>query len=249
MRTENRKFNEMREIKLELGYLKHHEGSVMITMGNTKVLAVTTSEPKVPPHRYEIGGWLSAEYNMLPGATKQRKPRAIQKLKNDGRTVEISRLIGRCLRQAVDIDALGQRTLNIDCDVISADGGTRSAAITAGYIATVLHVAELLKSNQIKMKTMEDIIIRPVAAISLGLVKNTILCDLDYEEDSKAQMDLNLIGTLKNDIIELQCTAEEKPVSQTTVNEIITLGQSAIEQILAIQKRALMSKGIFLHHE
>jgi ribonuclease PH len=248
MRLNNRPNNEIRPISFELGFLKHHKSSVLMSLGETKVLAVVSSENRVPAHRYEIGGWLSAEYNMMPGATFPRKPRAISKLRNDGRSVEISRLIGRSLRQAVDINAIGPRTLSIDCDVISADAGTRSACITAGYMALVLHVAELLKSNQIKMKTMEDIILRPVAAVSLGVINDQILCDLDYQEDFKADTDCNLVASNNNQIIEFQSTAEQKPLNQNLLVEMLGVGQHAITQLLDLQKKTLLKAGIVLHH-
>lgn len=248
MRKDGRSHEQLRPINIEIGYLKHHPGSVMISTGNTKVLAVATSEPKVPHHRFEIGGWLSAEYNMLPGSTLQRKPRAISKLKNDGRTVEISRLIGRSLRQALDLEALGQRSLTIDCDVIEADAGTRSAAITGAYLATCAHIAHLLKSGQIKMKTMEDIILRPVAAISLGLIKDQVLLDLTYEEDVKADADCNLVGSSNGQIIEMQCSAENKPFSKEQIDQIYQLGQKALIEIMEIQKKELLKQcGIMFH--
>lgn len=248
MRADGRKNSELRPIKLEIGYLKHHEGSVMISVGDTKVLALVTSEARVPHHRFEVGGWLSAEYNMMPGSTGQRKARAIAKLKNDGRSVEISRLIGRAIRQAVNLDALGQRTLIVDCDVIQADAGTRCAAITAAYVATCAHVASLLKAGQIKMSTMEDIITRPVAAISLGVVKNEVLLDLNYQEDISAQVDCNLIGSTNGDIIEFQCTAEQKPMSKDHLDQIYELGQKALAEIIAVQHRELLKQcGIIFH--
>lgn len=248
MRHNNRQNTELRPISVELGYLKHHKSSVMMSLGDTKVLVVVSSENRVPAHRYEIGGWISAEYNMMPGATYPRKARAITKLRNDGRSVEISRLIGRSLRQAIDINALGQRTLTLDCDVISADAGTRSACITAGYMALVLHIADLLKTNQIKMKTMEDIIIRPVASISLGIINDEILCDLDYQEDIKADTDCNLVASNNGQIIELQSSSEQKPLNQELLIKVLSTGQVAINQLLDLQKRALLRQGIILHH-
>ncbi len=248
MRADGRKISDLRPIRLEIGYLKHHEGSVMITAGDTKILALVTSENRVPHHRYEVGGWLSAEYNMLPGATNQRKPRPIVKLKNDGRSVEISRLIGRSIRQAVNLDALGQRTLLIDCDVIQADAGTRCAAITAAYVATCAHVASLLKTGQLKMTTMEDIIRRPIAAISLGIRKGEVLVDLTYEEDVAAETDCNLVGSTNGEIIEFQCTAEQKPMTKNHIDQIYELGQKALNQIIEIQNRELLRQcGIILH--
>lgn len=249
MRADGRKNSELRPMKFEIGYLKHHEGSVMISVGNTKVLALVTSESRVPHHRFEVGGWLSAEYNMMPGATAQRKPRPITKLKNDGRSVEISRLIGRAIRQAINLDALGQRTLLIDCDVIEADAGTRCAAITAAYVAVCAHVASLLKTGQIRMTTMEDIIVRPIAAVSLGVFKNEVMLDLTYNEDVAAETDCNLVGSNGGQIIELQCTAEQKPLTKPQLDQIFDLGQNALSQIIEMQKKELLRQcGIMLHH-
>lgn len=248
MRNDGRTNDQLRPLKFEIGYLKHHPGSVMVTMGDTKVLALATSEARVPHHRLDVGGWLSAEYNMMPGSTAQRKARAIAKLKNDGRSVEISRLIGRSIRQAVNLDALGQRSLLIDCDVIQADAGTRSAAITGAYLATCAHVASLIKTGQLKMKTMEDIIVRPVAAVSLGIIDNQVLLDLNYQEDVKADTDCNLVGSSNNQIIELQCSAEQKPMSKAHVDAIYELGQRALSEIIALQSKELLRQcGIMFH--
>jgi ribonuclease PH len=195
-----------------------------------------------------VGGWLSAEYNMLPGATNQRKPRPIAKLRNDGRSVEISRLIGRSIRQAINLDVLGQRTLLVDCDVIQADAGTRCAAITSAYVATCAHVASLLKSGQIKMSTMEDIIVRPIAAISLGVLKNVVMVDLTYQEDIAAETDCNLVGSTDGQIIEFQCTAEQRPLTKNHLDQIYDLGQKALSHIIEIQHRELLKQcGIIIH--
>ncbi len=240
MRIDGRNNDQLRPLKFEIGYLKHHPGSVMVTMGDTKVLALATSEARVPHHRLDVGGWLSAEYNMLPGSTAQRKPRAIAKLKNDGRSVEISRLIGRSLRQAINLDALGQRSLLIDCDVVQADAGTRSAAITGAYLATCAHIASLLKTGQIKMKMMEDIILRPIAAVSLGILNEQVLLDLNYQEDVKADTDCNLVGSTNGQIIELQCSAEQRPMSKAQIDQIYDAGQKALNEIIALQTKELM---------
>ena len=248
MRADGRKNNELRPLSFEIGYLKQHEGSVMVTAGNTKVLCVVTSENRVPPHRLDIGGWLSAEYDMLPGSTDQRKPRAITKLRNDGRSVEISRLIGRSLRQAVNLEAIGQRTLTIDCDVISADAGTRCASICGAYVALCAHVASLLKKSQIKMCTMEDIILRPIAAVSLGVLKQDVLLDLTYQEDVRADADCNLVGTHNGELVEMQCTAELKPMSKDHIVKVYELGQEAIQTIIHKQHQELLKQcGILFH--
>ncbi len=242
MRIDGRKNDELRPVKIEIGYLKHHEGSALISVGDTKVLAVVTSEMRVPHHRFEVGGWLSAEYNMLPGSTAQRKPRPIAKLKNDGRSVEISRLIGRSIRQAVNLDALGQRTLLIDCDVIQADAGTRCASITGAYVALCAHVAALIKSGQLKMTTMEDIIVRPVAAVSLGLCKGDVLLDLNYQEDIAATTDCNVIGSSGGQLIDFQCTAEQKPFAKADIEKIYAMGEQAIAKLIDIQHHELFKQ-------
>lgn len=248
MRADGRKSNELRPLKFEVGYLKHHEGSVLVTAGNTKILVLVSSEARVPHHRFEVGGWISAEYNMLPGATNQRKPRPIAKLKNDGRSVEISRLIGRSIRQAVNLDALGQRTLLIDCDVIEADAGTRCAAITGAYVALCAHVASLLKNGAMKMATMEDVVVRPIAAVSLGIVKNQVMTDLTYEEDVAAQTDCNLVGSTGGQIIEFQATAEKNPMTKDQLDQIYDLGQKSIASIIDQQHNALLKQcGIMFH--
>lgn len=249
MRADGRKLHELRPLKFEIGYIKYHPGSVLVHAGDTKVLVVVTSEARVPHHRMDIGGWLSAEYNMLPAATNQRNQRPISKLRNDGRSIEISRLIGRSLRQALNLNALGQRTLTIDCDVIQADAGTRCAAITGAYVAAAAHVASLIKSNQLKMVMMEDIIQRPIAAISLGILKDQVMVDLTYQEDVSADTDCNLIGSLNGQIVEFQCTAEQKPMTKAHLDQIYELGQQALKELLDMQKRELLKQcGIVLHH-
>jgi len=181
-------------------------------------------------------------------ATNQRKPRPITKLKNDGRSVEISRLIGRSIRQAVNLDALGQRTLLIDCDVIQADAGTRCAAITGAYVAICAHVASLIKSGQLKMTTMEDVITRPIAAVSVGIKKGEILVDLTYDEDVAADTDCNLVGSTDGQIIEFQCTAEQKPMTKGHLDQIFDIGQKAIGHIIELQNRELLKQcGVMLH--
>jgi ribonuclease PH len=249
MRNDGRQNHQLRPLKFEIGYIKHHPGSVLVSAGDTKVLVVATSENRVPPHRIDVGGWLSAEYNMLPGATNQRNIRPISKLRNDGRSVEISRLIGRAIRQGLNLTALGQRTLTIDCDVLQADAGTRCAAITGAYVAACAHVAHLIKSNQLKMLMLEDIITRPIAAISLGIIKDQVLLDLNYQEDVAADTDCNVVGSSQGQIIEFQCTAEQKPMSKAQLDQIYDVGQSALTQIIDMQKKELLKQaGIIIHH-
>jgi ribonuclease PH len=248
MRADGRKNTELRPIQFEIGYLKNHPGSVLVSVGDTKIIVLVTSEQRVPHHRFEVGGWLSAEYNMLPGATNQRKPRPIAKLKNDGRSVEISRLIGRSIRQAINLDGLGQRTLLIDCDVVQADAGTRCASITGAYVAVAAHVASLLKQGQIKMATMEDIITRPIAAVSLGVLKNQVFLDLTYDEDIGAETDCNLVGSSNGQIIEFQASAEKNPMTKNHIDQMYDIGQKALASIIEIQHRELLKQcGIMFH--
>jgi ribonuclease PH len=248
MRQDGRKIDELRPLSFEIGYLRHHEGSVFIRSGNTKILVLVTSETRVPHYRLDVGGWISAEYNMLPGAAAQRKPRPIAKLKNDGRSVEISRLIGRSIRQAVNLDALGQRSLMIDCDVIQADAGTRCVAITGAYVATVAHVASLLKTNQIKMATIEDIITRPIAAVSLGVVRGQVMLDLTYDEDIAADTDCNFVGSTNGQVIEFQASAEKKPMTKSQIDQMCEIGQKALVQIHEMQHRELLKQcGVMFH--
>lgn len=249
MRNDGRNNHQLRPLKFEMSYVKHHPGSVLVTAGDTKVLVVVTSENRVPYHRIDIGGWLSAEYNMLPCATNQRNTRAITKLKNDGRSVEISRLIGRSIRQGINLTSLGQRTLTIDCDVLQADAGTRCAAITGAYMATCAHIAWLIKSGQLKMLMLEDIITRPIAAVSLGILKDQVLLDLNYQEDLIAETDCNVVGSNNGQIIELQCTAEQKPMTKALLDQIYDLSQTALGEIIEMQKKELLKQcGIIIHH-
>ena len=249
MRNDGRTNEQLRPLKFEMAYVKHHPGSVLVSAGDTKVLVVVTSENRVPYHRMDVGGWLSAEYNMLPGATNQRNARAITKLKNDGRSVEISRLIGRAIRQSINLTTLGQRTLVIDCDVLQADAGTRCAAITGAYMATCAHIASLIKSGQLKMLMLEDIITRPIAAVSLGIVKDQVLLDLNYQEDLIAETDCNVVGSTNGQIIELQCTAEQKPMSKAQIDQIYDMSQNALKEIMELQRKELLRQsGIIIHH-
>ena len=249
MRNDGRNNQQLRPLKFDIGFVKHHPGSVLVTAGDTKVLVVATSETRVPPHRIDVGGWLSAEYNMLPAATNQRTQRPINKLRNDGRSVEISRLIGRSMRQGINLNNLGQRTLMIDCDVIQADAGTRCAAITGAYVAACLHVTWLIKTGQLKMLMLEDIITRPIAAVSLGVLKDQVLLDINYQEDLNADIDCNIIGSNNGQIIEFQCTAEQKPMTKAQLDQVYDLGQSALAQIIDLQKRELLKQaGIVIHH-
>ena len=206
MRNNGRKNDEMRQVKVTKNYIMHPEGSVLIEFGNTKVICNATVEEKVPPFLRGMGsGWITAEYSMLPRATNNRVQREASKGKIMGRTMEIQRLIGRALRSAINLEKLGERTIIVDCDVIQADGGTRTASITGAYLAVELAIEKLIdegKLSEIPIKSR-------VAAISVGRVKNEILLDLEFEEDSSADVDMNIVMNDKGEFIELQGTGEK----------------------------------------
>ena len=206
-----RKNDEMREVRVTKNYIMHPEGSVLIEFGNTKVICNATVEEKIPPFLRGSGtGWITAEYSMLPRATNNRVQREASKGKIAGRTMEIQRLIGRALRSSIDLGKLGERTIIIDCDVIQADGGTRTASITGAYLAMELAIEKLIDERKLN----EIPIISKVAAISVGKIKNEILLDLEYEEDSKADVDMNIIMNDKGEFIEIQGTGEEATFTQ-----------------------------------
>jgi ribonuclease PH len=236
MRVDGRKPDELRPIRIDPNFTIYAEGSVLITMGGTKVLCNATVEDNVP-RWIKVGnipgGWITGEYAMLPRSTQTRAPREV--FRPAGRTQEIRRLIGRCLRAAVDLEKLGQRTCIVDCDVIQADGGTRTAAITGGYVALALALKKLIAQELIPA----DTIISPVAAISVGVVEQQPLLDLCYEEDSRAQTDANIIMNAKGEFIEIQSTAESKPFSRSILDTLLDLASRGIEQILPLQKSAL----------
>ena len=210
MRNNNRKNDELREIKITKNFIMHPEGSVLIEFGNTKVICNATVEEKVPPFLKGSGsGWVTAEYSMIPRATNVRTQREVNKGKPTGRTMEIQRLIGRSLRSAVDLKKLGERTIIVDCDVIQADGGTRTASITGGYLALETAVEQLINSGLLS----QNPVIAKVAAISVGKVKGEILLDLEYSEDSLAEVDMNIVMNSKNEFIEIQGTGEEATFS------------------------------------
>lgn len=243
IRVDGRAFNEIRPVKISRNVLKYAEGSALIEMGNTKVLiAVSIDEGNVPPFikaknamSDEKGGWLTAEYAMLPRAGKDRSPRPITKGKPDARSLEIQRLIGRVLRTICDPNKIGERTIYVDCDVIQADGGTRTASITGAYVALKDAVDYLLRNKLLN----NDPIVNQVAAISLGIVNGEILLDLCYEEDSIAEVDMNIIMTSDKKIIEIQGTAEKDPFSIDTLNKFVELAYSGIQKLFIAQNNAL----------
>ena len=231
MRDNNRKNNEMREVKVTKNYIMHPEGSVLIEFGNTKVICNATIEEKVPPFLKGKGtGWVTAEYSMLPRSTNTRNQREASKGKVTGRTMEIQRLIGRALRSSVNLQKLGERSIIIDCDVIQADGGTRTASITGGYIALEIAVKKLIDSG----KLTSSPIISKVAAISIGKVRGEILLDLDYVEDSKADVDMNIIMNDKDEFIEIQGTGEELTFTQTDLLSFIEISKDAFSKLFSI---------------
>lgn len=230
MRT-SRKNDEMREVRVTKNYIMHPEGSVLIEFGNTKVICNATVEEKIPPFLRGSGtGWITAEYSMLPRATNSRVQREASKGKIAGRTMEIQRLIGRALRSSIDLGKLGERTIIIDCDVIQADGGTRTASITGAYLAMELAIEKLIDERKLN----EIPIISKVAAISVGKIKNEILLDLEYEEDSKADVDMNIIMNDKGEFIEIQGTGEEATFTQDDLMKFIEVSKNAFEKLFKL---------------
>ncbi len=230
MRANHRKLNDLRNIKFHKHFIEHHPGSVLVCYGKTQVLIVATISNQTPQHRKEFGkGWLNAEYNMLPGSTLERKFRSGFK-GQDGRSMEIQRMIGRALRQAIDLDKFGPRTITVDCDVIQADGGTRTAAITGGWLALAL----LLKHQK-----QDHLLIRQIAAISLGVKDNQIFTDLDYGEDLTIDADFSLVGCSNGDLVEFQGTAEKVPVRAEILTDILNQGFDAISRICKLQTNIL----------
>ncbi|AEI15469.1 Ribonuclease PH [Flexistipes sinusarabici DSM 4947] len=234
MRTDKRANDEMRLIKITDDFVKYPEGSVLIEFGETKVICNATVNESVPPFlKGTDTGWVTAEYSMLPRSTHSRNVREAQRGKLSGRTHEISRLIGRSLRSAVNLEMLGERSIILDCDVIQADGGTRTASISGAFIALNKAVKKMIERGDIEQSPVTE----GVAAVSLGLVNDELLLDLNYEEDSSAQVDMNLVGTESGKIIEIQGTAEESPFERGKVSEMLELGFKGLEVIFAAQKK------------
>jgi ribonuclease PH len=235
-RTDARANSELREVKITTGYLPYAEGSVLIEMGNTRVICAASLEERVPPFLRNSGqGWLTAEYAMLPRSTQQRTSRETGRGGPSGRTHEIQRLIGRSLRAVADMKALGERTITIDCDVLQADGGTRTAAITGAYVAFALAGKRLLKSG----KVSRSVVTNQVAAVSVGLVSNTALLDLKYDEDSRAEVDMNVVCTGDGRFIEVQGTAEREPFSRSQMDDLLALATGGIDVLIKLQKEAI----------
>jgi ribonuclease PH len=229
----------MRPVEIEPGYLKTAEGSALITAGNTRVLCAASIEESVPPFLRGSGnGWVTAEYAMLPRATVKRTPREVSKGRPSGRTHEIQRLIGRSLRAVVDLAALGERSVMVDCDVIQADGGTRTASITGAYVALALALDQFVKFGALKRSPIVD----GVAAISVGIVGGEPMIDLDYEEDSHADVDMNIVMTGSGKFIEVQATAEHHPFDDAQLSKLIELARRGIRELIDIQKRAVQGR-------
>lgn len=240
MRHDGRTVQQLRPIKIETSVFKHPEGSVVISFGDTKVICSATLEESVPPFlRGSETGWVTAEYSMLPRATNTRNRRESAKGKLSGRTMEIQRLIGRSLRAVIDLEKLGERSIIVDCDVIQADGGTRTASITGGFVALRLAINKLLASGELT----EDPIKEHLAAISVGILPDgTVVTDLDYQEDSSAAVDMNLVMTESGRFVEIQGTGEEATFDDDELNALILYGKAGIEDLIAYQKEALFSE-------
>jgi ribonuclease PH len=235
-RTDGRAADELRAVRLTPEYVPYAEGSVLIEMGQTRVICSASVDERVPPFLRNKGqGWVTAEYAMLPRATQQRTPRETGRGGASGRTHEIQRLIGRSLRAISDTTVLGERTITLDCDVLQADGGTRTAAITGAYVALALANEKLLKSNKISRTLLTG----EVAAISVGIVGNVPMLDLKYDEDSRAEVDMNVICTGDGRFIEVQGTAERQPFSQTQLDALLALAARGIKTLVNIQRETL----------
>jgi ribonuclease PH len=233
MRANKRSFDELRPIKIKPDYLDFADGSAFIEIGKTRIVAAATIEEKVPPFLKKSGtGWITAEYSMLPRSTTRAHI--------SGRSQEIQRLIGRSLRAVTDLSVLGERTIILDCDVLQADGGTRTASVTAGCIALALALKKMMDEKIIDRMPLKYL----VSGISVGIVGGEILLDLDYSEDSKAEIDMNVVGTEKEQLVELQATAEKNPFSRKELSTLLNLAYKGIKEIAQVQKDALKKKSI-----
>ena len=236
MRPSQRAFNQLREIRITRHYTKHAEGSVLIECGDTKVICTASVEERVPPHKRGSGeGWVTSEYGMLPRSTNERMSREAAKGKQSGRTQEIQRLIGRSLRAVVDLTKLGERTIQIDCDVIQADGGTRTASITGAFVALHDAISNLMRIGKLQESPLKDF----VAAISVGIYQGKPVLDLDYAEDSACDTDMNVVMLGSGNFVEVQGTAEGHAFSRTEMDELLELAKSGIEKLVVMQRTAL----------
>jgi ribonuclease PH len=236
MRSDGRSPDQLRPVKAQRGYVEYAEGSVLYECGKTRVLVNATVDDRIPEWMRGSGkGWVTAEYSMLPRATNTRTPREVNKGKLGGRTQEIQRLIGRSLRAICDMKLMGERTIWLDCDVLQADGGTRTASITAAYLALADACTGLLDAGLVKSSPIRD----QVAAVSVGMIKGVPCLDLDYSEDSAAEVDMNIVMTGSGEFVELQGTAEGKPFSDAHLASLLALGRKGIADLLAIQRTVL----------
>ncbi len=236
MRADGRGPAELRPVRIQRAVLKYAEGSALIELGGTRVLCAASVEEGVPQFLKGTGrGWVTAEYGMLPRATETRTPREASRGRQGGRTLEIQRLIGRSLRAVTDLDAFGERTVWIDCDVLQADGGTRTASITGAYVALVDAFRTLVARNVTSTVPVRD----AVAAVSVGLVGGRALLDLDYREDSAADLDMNVVMTGRGEFVEVQATGEERPFTREHLDALLELAWTGIRQLLEVQQRAL----------
>ena len=239
-RNDGRQWDELRTVQITRHYIKHAEGSVLIEIGDTRVICNASVQDGVPPFLKDTGtGWVTAEYAMLPRSTHTRAPRESVRGKLGGRTQEIQRLIGRSLRSVTDLTAFGERTILLDCDVIQADGGTRTASITGAYVALADAFGWLKERGEIEEIPITD----SVAAVSVGIVDKEMFLDMDYYEDSRAQVDMNLVMTGKGEFVEVQGTAEETPFAKDALDQMIALASKGIRELSTIQKKALQNKG------
>jgi ribonuclease PH len=239
MRFEGRAANQLRSVRMTPGFISQAEGSVLIEVGRTRVICTASVDPTVPSFLKGQGkGWVTSEYSMIPRATNTRTPRESTVGKKSGRTQEIQRLIGRALRASVELEKLGERQIFIDCDVIEADGGTRTASITGAFVAMAIAIEKLVESKQLN----ENPIRSHVAAVSVGIVNGVPMLDLDYSEDSTAFVDFNIVMTDHDEFVEIQGTAERFPFSNTALTQLLDLGRLGISELIELQRKILRSK-------
>lgn len=239
-RSDGRSAADLRPVTIESGFVGSADGSALISCGGTRVICTASVQDRVPKWMEGRGrGWVTSEYAMLPASTGDRKQRDISKGKQDGRGVEIQRLIGRSLRVGIDFDALGERSVYVDCDVLEADGGTRCASITGGWVALRLALGDLLERGEIERMPLTT----SVAAVSVGMVDGRPLCDLDYPEDSRAEVDANVVMTGDGGLVEVQATAERTPLSRASLDEMLALAESGIHRLKQFQMAAVGESG------
>lgn len=236
MRSDGRQVNQTRPVTITTHYNKHAEGSVLIEVGETKVICTATVEERVPPFMKGQGkGWVTAEYSMLPRATQVRNQREAAKGKLGGRTMEIQRLIGRALRSVVNLEALGERSITLDCDVIQADGGTRTTSITGAFVAMAFAIDKIAKDRNLQKYPINDFL----GSVSVGVVNDRSCLDLNYEEDSKAKVDMNVVMTGAGKFVEIQGTGEDAPFTRSELDELLGLAESGIQSMIERQEAAL----------